>query len=44
MFLLGFTLKMCSDVPPHGIYYLVELEDGIIGMGALHQLREKQVK
>jgi len=30
--------KLCSD--PHGVYYLVELEDAIIGMGALHQIRE----
>jgi N-acetylglutamate synthase-like GNAT family acetyltransferase len=33
--------KLCSDVPPHGIYYLLELEGAIIGMGALHQIREK---
>jgi len=31
--------KLCSD--PHGIYYLVELDGAIIGMGALHQIREK---
>lgn len=31
--------KLCSD--PHGIYYLVELKGDIIGMGALHQIREK---
>jgi len=30
--------KLCSD--PHGIYYLVELEGAIIGMGALRQLRK----
>jgi GNAT superfamily N-acetyltransferase len=31
--------KLCSD--PHGIYYLLELEGAIIGMGALHQIREE---
>ena len=31
--------KLCSD--PRGVYYLLELEDAIIGMGALHQIREK---
>jgi len=31
--------KLCSD--PHGIYYLLKLEDAIVGMGALHQIREK---
>jgi GNAT superfamily N-acetyltransferase len=31
--------KLCSD--PHGVYYLLELEGAIIGMGALHQIREK---
>jgi N-acetylglutamate synthase-like GNAT family acetyltransferase len=30
--------KLCLD--PHGIYYLLELEDAVIGMGALHQLRK----
>jgi GNAT superfamily N-acetyltransferase len=30
--------KLCSD--PHGVYYLLELEHEIIGMGALHQIRE----
>jgi len=38
---ISIVEKLCSDVPPHGIYYLLELEDGIIGMGALHQIREK---
>jgi len=32
--------KLCSDVPPQGIYYLLELEDAIIGMGALRRVRE----
>ena len=32
--------KLCSDVPPKGIYYLVELESAIIGMGALRQIRK----
>jgi GNAT superfamily N-acetyltransferase len=31
--------KLCSD--PHGIYYLTELKGAIIGMGVLHQIREK---
>jgi len=31
--------KLCSD--PHGVYYLLELGSAIIGMGALHQIREK---
>ena len=31
--------KLCSD--SHGVYYLIELEGAIIGMGALHQIREK---
>ena len=31
--------KLCSDL--HGVYYLLELEGAIIGMGALHQIREK---
>ncbi len=30
--------KLCSA--PNGIYYLLELEDAIIGMGALHQVRK----
>ena len=30
--------KLCSA--PHGIYYLLQLEDAIIGMGALHQVRK----
>jgi N-acetylglutamate synthase-like GNAT family acetyltransferase len=33
--------KLLSDVSSRGIYYLVELEGAIIGMGALHQIREK---
>jgi N-acetylglutamate synthase-like GNAT family acetyltransferase len=33
--------KLCSDVPPHGIYYLLELEGTIIGMGAVHEIKEK---
>jgi len=32
--------KLCSDIPPQGIYYLVELEGTIIGMGALRQIRK----
>lgn len=31
--------RLCSDL--HGVYYLLELEDAIIGMGALHQTSEK---
>jgi len=31
--------KLCSD--PHGIYYILKLEGAVIGMGALHQIREK---
>jgi N-acetylglutamate synthase-like GNAT family acetyltransferase len=31
--------KLCSD--PNGVYYLLELDGAIIGMGALHKLREK---
>ena len=30
--------KLCSA--PNGIYYLLELEDAVIGMGALHQVRK----
>jgi len=30
--------RLCSD--PHGVYYLLELDGAIIGMGALHQIRE----
>jgi len=30
--------KLCSD--PHGVYYLLELDGAMIGMGALHELRE----
>jgi GNAT superfamily N-acetyltransferase len=30
---------LCSD--PHGVYYLLELGDAIVGMGALHQIGEK---
>jgi GNAT superfamily N-acetyltransferase len=33
--------KFFSDVSSRGIYYFVELEGAIIGMGALHQIREK---
>ena len=33
--------KLLSDVSSRRIYYLVELEGVIIGMGALHQIREK---
>jgi len=32
--------KMLSDISSRGIYYLVELEGAIIGMGALRQLRK----
>jgi GNAT superfamily N-acetyltransferase len=32
--------KLCSDVPPQGIYYLLKLENAIIGMGALRQIRK----
>jgi GNAT superfamily N-acetyltransferase len=32
--------KLCSDVPPQGIYYLLKLKDAIVGMGGLRQLRE----
>jgi N-acetylglutamate synthase-like GNAT family acetyltransferase len=32
--------NLCSYVPPRGIYYLLELNDTIIGMGALRQIRE----
>ena len=32
--------KLCSDVPPQGIYYLLKLENTIIGMGALRQIRK----
>jgi GNAT superfamily N-acetyltransferase len=31
--------KLCSD--PRGVYYLLELDGAIIGMGALHQIRGK---
>jgi len=31
--------KLCSD--PRGVYYLLELEGAIVGMGALHQIGEK---
>jgi len=31
---------LCSNVPPQGIYYLLKLQDAIIGMGALRQLGE----
>jgi len=32
---------LCSVcLPPRGIYYLIDLEDAIIGMGALRQVRE----
>jgi N-acetylglutamate synthase-like GNAT family acetyltransferase len=32
--------KLCSDVPPQGIYYLLELDNAIIGMGALRQVKK----
>jgi len=32
--------KLLSDISSRGIYYLVELEGAIIGMGALRQLRK----
>jgi N-acetylglutamate synthase-like GNAT family acetyltransferase len=31
---------LCSYVPPRGIYYLLEIDDTIIGMGALRKIRE----
>ncbi|MGA9387978.1 MAG: GNAT family N-acetyltransferase [Candidatus Bathyarchaeia archaeon] len=37
-YVTGMVEKLCSA--PHGIYYLLELEDAIIGMGALHQVRK----
>jgi GNAT superfamily N-acetyltransferase len=33
--------KFVSEVSSQGIFYLVELESVMIGMGALHQIREK---
>jgi N-acetylglutamate synthase-like GNAT family acetyltransferase len=33
--------KLLSDISSRGIYYLVELEGAIIGMGALRQIREE---
>jgi GNAT superfamily N-acetyltransferase len=38
-YLTGEVEKLCSE--PQGVYYLLELEGAIIGMGALHQIREK---
>jgi len=32
--------KLCSDVPPQGIYYLIELDNAIIGMGMLRQIKK----
>jgi N-acetylglutamate synthase-like GNAT family acetyltransferase len=32
---------LCSDIPPQGIYYLLELDNTIIGMGALRQIKKK---
>ncbi len=31
---------LCSYTPPRGIYYLLSLQDTIIGMGALRQVKE----
>jgi len=39
---IGSTIdKLISDISSRGIYYLVELEGAIIGMGALRQIREE---
>jgi GNAT superfamily N-acetyltransferase len=32
--------KLCSDVPPEGIYFLVQYQNEFVGMGCLHKLRE----
>ncbi|MDH7563745.1 MAG: GNAT family N-acetyltransferase [Candidatus Bathyarchaeota archaeon] len=37
-YVTGMVEKLCSA--PHGIYYLLEIEETIIGMGALHQVRK----
>jgi len=32
--------KVCADVPPRGITYLITLDDHLVGMGGVRQLRE----
>lgn len=39
-YLIDSIDKLCSDIPPKGIYYLVQFQDELIGMGSLRKLRE----
>lgn len=32
--------KLGSDIPPSGIYYLVQFQNEFIGMGCIHKLRD----